>query len=1388
MYKKQELTALFDNDGIPALELGFDRQFEIDDELAAELAKLKPAGCIRFSFCQELTGNKADMHRFSEQLAADLQAETDDLRTNRPVCVVLHQKLNRHLLSVRRQNGIITYKLQLAGVDASMRERLERGEAIEVSLQENRVAAPYCPLRINDKIKVDSILPALHPDGTPYGYFIRYAQRPGLLHIRNCSHDLKYALKNKLPIEVYIWEMKPNGKIGVGAYPKETVDSEDRPAAPGEIVEAEVIAHFPWAVLTRLRGRYYILPVENIPDKPNYTALCNRYPLGAVIRARVETNSDPDLRLPAQFKETIRLVPAEETGPDFRPADTNRSAVAEPIAGPEPDENPGRQTHPENRPERPATPGHEEETRIPLPENPASVFEDPLRINDKIRVELTQTATFEDGTPYGFFVRYGRRSGLLHKRNCCHDLSDALQNLSPADVYVWDIKPDGRIGVGAYPKETCAPEDPPVAPDETFEAEVIAHFVRAILTLFRGRYYMLPASNLPDDPTYEDLCNRYPLGSAIRVRLETNPDPALRMYPQFSRTPRVVPAATTASFAAATPPSGPAGTGGTHPDGRPAGPVPETENREPEKQASADTPTVVSVCGRTSTGLTVTAGDRHGLIPYKELAWEILPDIRAAFPDGASVRVLITDPGTDGGIFTASVKALLPEPATAAFRTGDRFRAIVRSVRKSALKAQIGKHTVTVRCPDPDATYAPGQPLDVEIERIDYNQHQLFCRIVSAVPATETVPVSRRYSGIVEEADGEKLTIASDGKRMTVFRPEISWVPVSDPTDFFRPGDPVDFVSLSTETGDLFFSVKRTQANPLAGIEPGQPLAFDVLAADEERLLADAGGLKLVIPRDACLRQAPERLPDVYAPGNRYDGYVAAVDADAGILRLEPKRYRPDPFSALWTGAPFLDAEVREERETDYVLQYENAYIELPRSELDWNGSLCASLSLAPGKKVRVRIVECDAATGRIAATARFGDDPFEALRGPLLPRTVVTGVVTEETSGGLIVVYEGIRIFLPDEETSWLSLDTNTRYRPGETIPLRIVRYSKPGRWLEASGKINPVNPAQTLSLGKKQIVSVKRVDPDGLLVTWDEDMRSFIYMESLYWKRNDRWQDDFRPGDRLTVKLVDFKTNQKKVNQLKLSLKVVKEPHPELPFRNDVTYTARVVCDTQHRLYVEVEGYYGIVNHQEVDWIGRYKLREKYAPGATFPCRLLEADRTKGVLKFSRRMTLPSPALDYEVGQTVTGQVCTLRANAKHAGLIVDGRIYAYLGKKQIEWGKDIDVESRFTPGELVTATVCAVDRQACTLHLSLLEGEPYEPGVKIKNAVVDNIDQKGNIFLKSPEGILLMIPYTDKESRMRLPMKYLGKRYIAKGEKLDVTVESLQKEYALYIVSLR
>ena len=210
--------------------------------------------------------------------------------------------------------------------------------------------------------------------------------------------------------------------------------------------------------------------------------------------------------------------------------------------------------------------------------------------------------------------------------------------------------------------------------------------------------------------------------------------------------------------------------------------------------------------------------------------------------------------------------------------------------------------------------------------------------------------------------------------------------------------------------------------------------------------------------------------------------------------------------------------------------------------------------------------------------------------------------------------------------------------------------------------------------------------------------------------------------------------------------------------------------------------------MNHQEVDWIGRYKCGSKYQPGDTFPCRLLEADLQKGSLKFSRRLTLPSPIGNYRIGQTVSGVVYAVYAPAKKLGLIVDNCIYAYLDKRHVYWEREITLDECPALGSLVTAVVCAISSQTATLFLSLLGDPPYAAGEQIKGAKVDKIDGKGNIHLKSPEGVSLFIAATDKESMNRLPMKYLGKRYITKGENLDVTVESVDTERACFVVSLR
>ena len=350
----------------------------------------------------------------------------------------------------------------------------------------------------------------------------------------------------------------------------------------------------------------------------------------------------------------------------------------------------------------------------------------------------------------------------------------------------------------------------------------------------------------------------------------------------------------------------------------------------------------------------------------------------------------------------------------------------------------------------------------------------------------------------------------------------------------------------------------------------------------------------------------------------------------------------------------------------------------------------------------------------------------------------LVTGTVTGKVKGGLTVMTNGIRAFLPGSLVDTRPVKDTTPYE-GKTFEFKVIKLDRKRNnvvvsrraVVEANMGEERAKLLETLQEGAIVKGIVKNITDYGAFVDLG-GIDGLLHITDLAWRRVRHPSEVVQVGQEITAKVLKFDKEKCRVS---LGLK-------QLP--KGTRLFGKVTNITDYGAFVEVEaGIEGLVHVSEMDWTNKnVDPRKVVQLGEEVEVMVLDIDEDRRRISLGMKQCKANPweefAQSHKKGDKVSGQIKSITDFGVFIGL--PGGIDGLVHLSDLSWNESgEDAVRNFKKGDEVEAVVLAIDteRERISLGIKQLAGDPFgtfasthEKGSVIKGTV-KTVDAKGAVI---------------------------------------------------------
>jgi len=373
----------------------------------------------------------------------------------------------------------------------------------------------------------------------------------------------------------------------------------------------------------------------------------------------------------------------------------------------------------------------------------------------------------------------------------------------------------------------------------------------------------------------------------------------------------------------------------------------------------------------------------------------------------------------------------------------------------------------------------------------------------------------------------------------------------------------------------------------------------------------------------------------------------------------------------------------------------------------------------------------------------------WHALEDALEQKTVVKGIINGKVKGGLTVMIDGIRAFLPGSLVDIRPVKDTAPYENKE-MEFKVIKLDRKRNNVVVSRRAvleeTQGEERQKLleNLREGAVVKgiVKNITDYGAFVDLG-GIDGLLHITDLAWRRVKHPSEVLSVGDELEAKVLRF--DQEK-NRVSLGLKQLGEdPWTGLTRRypQGTRLFGKVSNLTDYGAFVEIEpGIEGLVHVSEMDWTNKNVHPSKVVQlGDEVEVMVLEIDEERRRISLGMKQCLPNPweefSMNYKKADRVKGQIKSITDFGIFIGL--PGGIDGLVHLSDLSWSQPGEEAVRnYKKGDEIEAIVLSIDveRERISLGVKHLEGDPFTSFITAheKNSIVTgtvkSIDAKGAV----------------------------------------------------------
>lgn len=362
----------------------------------------------------------------------------------------------------------------------------------------------------------------------------------------------------------------------------------------------------------------------------------------------------------------------------------------------------------------------------------------------------------------------------------------------------------------------------------------------------------------------------------------------------------------------------------------------------------------------------------------------------------------------------------------------------------------------------------------------------------------------------------------------------------------------------------------------------------------------------------------------------------------------------------------------------------------------------------------------------------------------------LVTGTITGKVKGGLTVMTNGIRAFLPGSLVDTRPVRDTTPYE-GKTLEFKVIKLDRKRNNVVVSRRaVLEANMGEernkllaTLKEGAIVKGVVKNITDYGAFVDLG-GIDGLLHITDLAWRRVHHPSEVVQVGQEIETKVLKFDRERARVS---LGLKQLGEdPWIGISRRypSGTRLFGKVSNITDYGAFVEIEdGIEGLVHVSEMDWTNKnVDPRKVVTLGEEVEVMVLEIDEDRRRISLGMKQCKANPweefAQTHKKGDHVKGQIKSITDFGVFIGL--DGGIDGLVHLSDLFWKEPGEqAVHNYKKGDEVEAVVLAIDteRERISLGIKQLSGDPFSDfaGAHEKGSIVEgtvkSVDARGAVL---------------------------------------------------------
>jgi small subunit ribosomal protein S1 len=362
----------------------------------------------------------------------------------------------------------------------------------------------------------------------------------------------------------------------------------------------------------------------------------------------------------------------------------------------------------------------------------------------------------------------------------------------------------------------------------------------------------------------------------------------------------------------------------------------------------------------------------------------------------------------------------------------------------------------------------------------------------------------------------------------------------------------------------------------------------------------------------------------------------------------------------------------------------------------------------------------------------------------------LVTGTVTGKVKGGLTVMTNGIRAFLPGSLIDTRPIKDTSPYE-NKTMEFRVIKLDRKRNNVVLSRRaVVELSQGEERSKLMEQLAegstvkgTVKNITEYGAFIDLG-GIDGLLHITDMAWRRVRHPSEVLTVGQEITAKVLKFDQDK---NRVSLGVKQLGDDPWVGIARRYPTGTrmfGKTTNITDYGAFVEIEpGIEGLVHVSEMDWTNKNVNPGKVMQlGDEVEVMVLEIDEERRRISLGMKQCKQNPwqefADNHRKGDKVKGSIKSITDFGVFIGL--NGGIDGLVHLSDLSWNKTGEEAVRdFKKGDEVEASVLAIDveRERISLGVKQLEGDPFtnfagsaDKGMMVRGTV-KSVDAKGAVI---------------------------------------------------------